>query len=50
MVGFSDRAPKHPMAMPVILLKDDHERWLRGSFDDVLELQAGYPSQLMAVA
>ena len=43
-------APKHPKAMPVILLKDDHERWLPGSFEDVLELQAGYPSQLMSVA
>ena len=43
-------APKHPKAMPVILLREDHERWLRGTFDDVLELQAGYPSQMMSVA
>lgn len=42
-------APKHPKAMPVILLKDDHERWLHGSMDDVLALQTGYPSQMMAV-
>jgi putative SOS response-associated peptidase YedK len=42
-------APKHPKAMPVILLKDDHERWLHGSLDDVEELQAAYPSQMMAV-
>ncbi len=42
-------APKHPKAMPVILLADDHDRWLTGSFDDVLELQAAYPSQLMSV-
>ena len=42
-------APKHPNAMPVILLREDHDRWLRGSFDDVLELQAGYPSQMMSV-
>ena len=42
-------APKHPKAMPVILLQEDHDRWLRGSFDDVLELQAGYPSQMMTV-
>lgn len=43
-------APKHPKAMPVILLKEDHDRWLQGSFDDVLELQAAYPSQVMSVA
>lgn len=42
-------APKHPKAMPVILLAEDHERWLRGSLDDVAELQAGYPSQMMSV-
>lgn len=42
-------APKHPKAMPVILRRQDHDRWLRGSFDDVLELQAAYPSQLMSV-
>lgn len=43
-------APKHPKAMPVILLAEDHERWLRGSIDDALALQAGYPSQMMSVA
>lgn len=42
-------APKHPKAMPVILLREDHDRWLHGSFDDVLALQAAYPSQLMSV-
>lgn len=42
-------APKHPKAMPVILLHEDHDRWLHGSIDDVLALQAGYPSQLMRV-
>jgi putative SOS response-associated peptidase YedK len=42
-------APKHPKAMPVVLLKDDHERWLRGSVDDAIALQSAYPSQLMAV-
>jgi putative SOS response-associated peptidase YedK len=35
--------------MPVILLKEDHDRWLRGSFDDALAVQASYPSQLMAL-
>lgn len=43
-------APKHPKAMPVILLPEDHDRWLHGSIDDVLALQAGYPSQLMSVS
>ncbi|MEO9130046.1 MAG: SOS response-associated peptidase family protein [Sphingomonas sp.] len=42
-------APKHPKAMPVILLREDHERWLTGSIDDVFALQAGYPSQMMGV-
>lgn len=42
-------APKHPKAMPVILLAEDHDRWLRGGVDDVLALQAAYPSQLMRV-
>lgn len=42
-------APKHPKAMPVILLADDHERWLTGGMDDVLALQAAYPSQLMNI-
>jgi len=35
--------------MPVILLAEDHERWLSGSIDDVLALQAGHPSQMMSV-
>lgn len=43
-------APKHPKAMPVILLAEDHDRWLHGSIDDVMALQAGYPSQLMSVS
>lgn len=43
-------APKHPKAMPVILLEQDHDRWLNGSYEDVLELQAPYPSQLMSLA
>ena len=43
-------APKHPKAMPVLLLHEDHERWRRESFDDVLELQAAYLSQMMHVS
>jgi putative SOS response-associated peptidase YedK len=42
-------APLHPRAMPVILLEEDHDRWLTGNYEDVLALQAPYPSQLMAV-
>jgi putative SOS response-associated peptidase YedK len=36
--------------MPVILLAEDHERWLTGSLDDATGLQAGYPTQLMAMS
>jgi putative SOS response-associated peptidase YedK len=43
-------APKHPKAMPVILLEADHDRWLNGTLDDALALQAPYPSQMMALA
>ena len=43
-------APKHPKAMPVILLAEDRERWLTGSIRDVMALQASYPSQMMSVA
>jgi putative SOS response-associated peptidase YedK len=42
-------AAVHPKAMPVILLAEDHDRWLYGSRDDALSLQAAYPSQLMRV-
>lgn len=40
----------HEKAMPVILLLDDHEKWLTGTYDEVLALQAPYPSQMMTVA
>lgn len=37
-------APVHDR-MPVLLHPDEHERWLRGSFDDILALQhRKYPS------
>ncbi|WP_162235912.1 MULTISPECIES: SOS response-associated peptidase [unclassified Sphingomonas] len=35
--------------MPVILMAQDQEKWLRGSIDDVMQLQSGYPSQLMSL-
>ena len=38
----------HPRAMPVVLLAEDHGRWLRGSAEEALALQAAYPSQLMS--
>lgn len=40
-------APIHPKAMPVILQPDDYNRWLSG--DDVLDLAAPFPSQLMSI-
>ena len=40
-------APIHPKAMPVILHPQDYERWLKG--DDVTELAAPFPSQLMSI-
>lgn len=43
-------APKHPKAMPVILLAEDQERWLAAPVEDALSLLTAYPSQLMSVA
>ena len=42
-------APIHPKAMVTVLHADDHERWLRGSYEDVVALQRPYPSDLMTV-
>ncbi len=42
-------APIHPKAMITILALDDHERWLSGSYDDVLALQQPYPADRMSV-
>ena len=39
----------HPKAMITIVHPDDHERWLRGSYDDVLALQKPYPHEQMTV-
>jgi len=39
----------HPKAMPVILHREDLQRWLTGPFDDLLEMQTAYPSQLIRV-
>lgn len=43
-------APLHPKAMPVILHREDYDRWLDGEADDVCSLAQPYPSQLMQVA
>ncbi|MFS0772985.1 SOS response-associated peptidase family protein [Sphingomonas sp. 1P08PE] len=43
-------APKHPKAMPVILLAEDQERWLTAPVDEAVTLLTAYPSQLMSVA
>ncbi|MGY2735793.1 SOS response-associated peptidase family protein [Sphingomonas sp. UYP23] len=42
-------APIHPKAMVTILAPEDHERWLRGSYDDVVALQRPYPAEQMTV-
>ncbi len=42
-------APIHPKAMITILRPDDHERWLTGSYDDVLSLQRPYSADRMTV-
>lgn len=43
-------APKHPKAMPVILLAEDRDRWLTAPVDEAVALLAPYPSQLMRAA
>ncbi|MEG3089483.1 SOS response-associated peptidase [Sphingomonas sp. PB4P5] len=42
-------APIHPKAMITVLHPDDHERWLTGSYDDVVALQRPYPAAQMTV-
>ena len=43
-------APIHPKAMITALTPEDHERWLRGSYDDVVALQKPYTASLMSVS
>lgn len=40
-------APIHPKAMIIILHPDDCERWLTGSYDDLVALQCPYPAEKM---
>ena len=42
-------APIHPKAMITVLHAEDHDRWLNGSYDDVLDLQRPYPADRMTV-
>ena len=42
-------APIHPKAMITILAEDDWDRWLQGSYDDVVALQKPYPADRMTV-
>ena len=43
-------APLHPKAMPVILQREDYDRWLDGEAADACSLAQPFPSQLMRVA
>ena len=42
-------APVHPKAMITILAPEDHDRWLRGGYSDVVALQQPYPPDRMTV-
>ncbi|MGY2733653.1 putative SOS response-associated peptidase YedK [Sphingomonas sp. UYP23] len=42
-------APIHPKSMITVLEPADHDRWLRGSYDDVVALQQPYPADRMTV-
>ncbi len=41
--------PIHPKAMPVILHDEDYDRWFTAPWDDLKDLAAPYPSQLIHV-
>lgn len=42
-------APIHPKAMITILRPEDCDRWLRGTYDDIVALQRPYDADAMAV-
>lgn len=42
-------APIHPKAMVTILHEGDWDRWLRGSYGDVVALQQPYPAEQMTM-
>ncbi len=39
----------HPKACPVILHREDYERWLKADVEEALRLACAFPSQLMMV-
>ena len=39
----------HPKAMPVILTAGDRERWLTGSYEEIVELARPYPDDAMRI-
>ena len=43
-------APLHPKAMPVVLHREDYDRWLDGEAEDACSLAQPFPSQLMRVS
>lgn len=43
-------APIHPKAMPVILAREDHERWLTTDYEGACALQKPYPAGRMRIA
>lgn len=42
-------APVHPEAMVTVLGPQDHDRWLRGTYEDVVALQQPYSADRMIV-
>jgi putative SOS response-associated peptidase YedK len=42
-------AAVHPKAMPVLLHREDHDRWLSAPMAEAMALAAPYPSQLMSI-
>lgn len=42
-------APVHPKAMITVLREADWDRWLQGSYDDVVALQRPYPADRMTM-
>ena len=39
----------HPKAMPVILAAEDRERWLTGSYEEIVELARPYPDDALRI-
>ena len=39
----------HPKAMPVLLAVEDRERWLTGSYEEIVELARPYPDDAMRI-